>query len=317
MKRVLLLFALPVAWLLAADNALPRSVLWRQPQAPSVQDWVCGPGGCGLTPVPPFRYKAGDESGSNPKINVIDARGRHWNVKFGAEVIPECFGSRFLNAIGYVVEPSFFVAAGKLESLPEIYGEARRIVKNDGTFTKARFQARGLKDFEFVKGQSWSWNENPFQGTRELAGLKIVMMLLSNWDAKDARDGDESNNAVFRNPGGEWLYSMYDWGASLGHWGGVFRRDQSDCSAYQSDTPHFVKGLNGSIVEFGFSGKHGADLSTGISVEDVRWLLRSLAGVSPDRLRAALKASGATERQNACWAGAIQDRIRQLQAVAR
>lgn len=314
--RRLLLSVLAASSLWAADNAIPRSVLWRQPKPATAQDWVCGPGGCGLTPVPPFRYKAGDESGTNPKISVVDARGRNWSVKFGAEVIPDCFGSRFLNAIGYVTEPTYFVASGKLEGLPEIHGEARRIVKKDGTFAKARFQARGLKDFEFVKDQSWSWNENPFQGSREMAGLKIMMMLLSNWDAKDARNS-ESNNAVFRNSSGEWLYSMYDWGASLGRWGGVLHRDQSDCSAFQADTPKFVRGLNGKNVEFGFFGKHAEDLKTGISVDDVRWLLHYLAAVSPDRLHAGLKASGATDRQTACWAGAIQDRIRQLQAIAR
>ena len=35
---------------------------------------------------------------------------------------------------------------------------------------------------------SWAWADNPFIGTKQLAGLKIVNMLLSNWDTKDRRD---------------------------------------------------------------------------------------------------------------------------------
>lgn len=50
-------------------------------------------------------------------------------------------------------------------------------------------------------GEAWSWNANPFVGTHELNGLKILMMLTSNWDAKDARDGEGSNTAVYTKPG--------------------------------------------------------------------------------------------------------------------
>lgn len=68
----------------------------------------------------------------------------------------------------------------------------------DGTFTKALFELRGEPDLAFLKGRDWSWADNPFRGTPEFAGLKIAMMLLSNWDGKDARDTDDSNNAVLR-----------------------------------------------------------------------------------------------------------------------
>ena len=45
---------------------------------------------------------------------------------------------------------------------------------------------------------SWAWNDNPFLGSRELQGLKILIMLLSNWDTKDRRDvARGSNTAIF------------------------------------------------------------------------------------------------------------------------
>ncbi len=311
MKRLVLLFLL-AAPVRAAD---PPWLLWRPPRTLSLKDWTCGSWGCSNAPSPPFRLLGDDSGGTAPKVSVSDRNGRQWSVKFGAEVIPECFGAQFVGALGYVTEPTYFVARGKIEN-PERIHRARRVVKKNGAFVRARFQLRGEKDFEFLKGQTWAWRDNPFLGTRELAGLKITMMLLSNWDAKDSRDGSESNNNIFRGPQG-LMYSVYDWGASLGRWGSIFRRDQSDCSAYYRDSPRFVLGVRQGEIEFGFNGKHGEDLKYGITVDDVRWLLPYLLRVTPEELRAGLRAAGATERQTACWATAIEERIRRLQAVAR
>src|SRR5205807_3965265 len=140
-------------------------------------------------------------------------------------------------------------------------------------------------------------------------------MMLSFWDVKDAREGDDSNNSIFRVPGDgespQLFYGVSDWGASLGRWGGPRRRGKSDCSGYTRDTPHFVKGVRQNLVEFGYTGKHN-DIKEGISTDDVRWLLRYLERVPADELRAGLKASGATERQSTCWSNAIENRVQEL-----
>src|SRR2546425_397991 len=144
------------------------------------------------------------------------------------------------------------------------------------SFTKARFELRGQADLVFLNGRSWSWVENPFRGTPELAGMKIAMMMLSNWDAKDARDGADSNNGVFREAEGatwELRYEVFDWGALLGRWGGILRRDQTDCPGFAEDTGHFVTGVRQNVVHLVFKGKNWQDLTVGISVDDVRWLL--------------------------------------------
>ncbi len=300
------------------DDRLPK-VLWHPPRSMSERDWICGPGGCDHIPAPPFHFLKEEPTGSNPKVSVKDVKGRTWSVKFGAEVIPECFAARFLEALGYVAESTYFVATGTIEGVGRLR-RAARFIHEDGTFAKARFELRGQDDFVFLKGYTWSWVDNPFRGTHELAGLKILMMLLSNWDAKDARDGEEdSNNGVFRrlySGRSELAYAVFDWGASLGEWGGRFRRDKSDCSGYLEDTPRFVEGVRQNQIQWGFTGKHAADLKDGISTEDVRWLTQILARVSPGQVRTGLKASGATERQSACWAWAIDNRIQQLRAIA-
>jgi hypothetical protein len=311
------LFAAEPADALSADEALPK-VLWLAPNPMTLNDWVCGPGGCDRVPAPPFQFIHEEFSGTNPKVTVRDAKGRTWSVKFGAEVIPECFAPRFLQALGYAAEPTYFVATGKIIGVHDLR-RARRMVKKDGTFTKARFELRGQPDLVYLKGRDWSWVDNPFRGTPELAGLKTAMMLLSNWDAKDARDAVDSNNGVFREADGDrWglRYEVFDWGASLGRWGGLQRRDKSDCSGFAEDSRHFVKGVRQTTVEWGFIGKHWQDLTAGISVDDVRWLIPYLVRISPEQMNAGLKASGATEREATCWTSSIEDRIQQLRAIS-
>jgi hypothetical protein len=307
-----LALALPLA---AADRRGPK-LLWREPGRLSAAHWTCGPSPCSEAPTAPFQMIKRDRSATNPKVLVKDARGRTFDVKFGAKVIPECFCARYVTAVGFFNEPEWFVAEGVIEGMG---AEKMRILSPGGRFTKARFQPREQADFEFLPHSEWSWRDNPFSGTRELAGLKILMMLLSNWDDKDGRPGEDSNDAVFRvtqqgRP--ELLYSVFDWGAALGRWGGPLRRDQSDCSGFVRDTPHFVR-LSANGLEWGFQGKHTFDMKAGITVESIRWLLPYLHRITPEQMHLGFTASGATERQSACWSYAIAQRIKQLDDVAR
>lgn len=300
-----------------AIDRLPK-VLWRDPGVVPDEHWRCGPGGCGRTPAPPYRLEKEEGSGTNPKITVKDSHGLSWSVKFGAEVIPECFASRFVTAVGYFAEPTYFVSSGNIEHSGPIV-RARRVIKPDGSFERARFELRGQKDLEFLSDRTWGWNGNESWGPHQMAGLKILMLLLSNWDNKDSREPSESNNGMFVTTHGstrELWYGVFDWGASLGRWGGWLRRDQSDCSGYARDTPRFIKGLRGSEIEFGFSGKH-TDLKNGITLDDARWLAPYLRRAGRNQLLTGLKAAGATERQSRCWAESIENRIRQLDALAR
>lgn len=314
---VLLSALLPAQERPAASGAA-GPVLWRAPRSVSTQEWACGPGGCDGAPAPPFQFMKEDVSGSEPKITVKDSRGRTWSVKFGNEVIPECFASRYVSAIGYLAEPTYCLT-GTVQNLGYLHRAASYFHK-DGAFSLARFELRGQPDFVLVSDTSWSWADNPFRGSRELAGLKILMMLLSNWDTKDARDGDESNNAVFRVTAAgraELVYGVFDWGASLGKWGSFLSRDRSDCSGYFHDTPKFVHRSASGDLHWGYAGKRTSDITSGVTVEDVRWLLPYLQKITPEQLRAGLKASGATERQTACWAQSLEDRVRQLEALTK
>jgi hypothetical protein len=280
----------------------------------TTSDWVWGPGGKDHAPVPPFQFVKENTGGTTPKVDVRDANGALWTVKFGGEVHAEVFASRLLLALGYPADPTYFVADGVIDSASGLH-RAKPFVGKDGHFRNARFKLRD-KSKTYANEYHWSWVENPFLGSHELGGLRIVLMLASNWDTKDARDGDGSNTAVLRE-GSDLVYAMTDWGSAFGKWGGFFQRTRWDAAAYAHQSAEFVRGVKDGRVVWGFQGKHGADVTTGITVDDVRWLLPYLTAISEEQLQAGLKASGASPVDARKFSAAIQQRIAQLQQIAR
>ena len=178
---------------------------------------------------------------------------------------------------------------------------------------------------KFVADHSWAWNNNPFLSTPEFNGLRILVMLLSNWDTKDARDlvhGDDldSNLAIFEDSdanGPRYLYFVSDWGASLGKWGGISTRSKMDCKGFAAQTPGFVQGADGEVVRWGYMGKHNEDIVKNIRVSDVQWLMQYLGRITDDQLRQGLAASGATPEQMQCFLGSLRQRIGQLRALQK
>ena len=69
------------------------------------------------------------------------------------------------------------------------YDELEPFITKDGYFRNARFKLRD-DSLQYADEYQWSWDENPFLGSHEFNGLRILMMLASNWDAKDARDAE-------------------------------------------------------------------------------------------------------------------------------
>ena len=69
------------------------------------------------------------------------------------------------------------------------------------------------------KTGEWEWKKNPFVGTRELDGLRVLMALINNWDLKS------SNNAIYE-VGGEQRYLVSDLGGTFGRTGSNFTRSK-------------------------------------------------------------------------------------------
>jgi hypothetical protein len=309
--------ALLIAAALCASSlpTSPPPVLWREPRPMTVADWTWGSGGESGAPRPPFRFERENLGGTNPKVDVRDTTGRLWMVKFGGEVKAETFASRLLYATGYFTQSTYFVSKGIITGAHHLK-RARPFIEEDGTFHNARFRLRDDR-LIYLKSDHWSWNDNPFLGTPELGGLKILLMLASNWDTKDSTDRDAANTAIFRDTlTGELIYSFDDWGDSFGKSGGFMRRTRWDAPGYEQDTPKFVSLWTGGYLAWGFDGKHASAVRHGTTLEDVRWLMPYLDRITPEQLRAGIAASGGTPAECDRFAAVILMRIEQLREVA-
>jgi hypothetical protein len=295
-----------------------KPVIWRDPGDVAKLDFVAGPGGREKAPKPPFAFIEEVSSGPNPEVIVTDAAGEKWSVEFGPEINAEIFATRLAWACGYFVEPLYFVAGGPIDDLGELK-RAKSHIKRDGSFTNARFERRREKGIRSLEdADSWSWVQNPFAGSRELNGLKAIMMLVSNWDNKDARDVTRgSNTAILQNPqsgGAEDRYLVNNWRSSMGKWGGYLRRGKWDCKGFARQTPDFVKGVMGDIFVWGYAGHYTRDFSDDIRISDMRWLMQYLGRVTDEQLREGLQASGANPDEVDCFARAIRQRINQIKS---
>jgi hypothetical protein len=290
-------------------------VLWHDPGPVESLDFQYGVGGEALAPKPPFRFQDEDSSGSTPKIKVTDANGRDWAVKFGKEASPDAFCSRMAWSMGFYAAPTYFVEEGTIEGVKSLQ-RARSVIDKNGKFEAARFQLRA-KDPKFLKTVTWLWNDNPFMKTPELGGLKVLMMLLSDWDNKDARDAESrgTNTGIYQHD--KLLYYFIDdWGGSMGAWGKFFTRSKWNADHFLQQSANFVKLKDGEL-DWGYVGQHSSLLKEAVGKDDVRWLLKRLSRVSDDQLRTGLMASGATPDEQAKYVRGLRMRIDLLDKVSR
>jgi hypothetical protein len=277
-------------------------VLWRDPGDVSTFDLYAGPGGEASKPdLSRVTFIKDETGGYSKKYRVRDASGRVWVAKIGKEAQPETAAARLLWAAGYIPEISYLAP--------------RVTIEGKGTFENVRFEARP-EDVKRLK--EWRWESNPFTGTREFQGLKILMALIENWDLKDA------NNrilAVSREGTNELHYIVSDLGATFGKTGGQnspmsFLRNvkgsRNEPEDYASDK--FVEGVEGGQVRLNFSGKNSG-LMRGITVDDAKWLGGLLSRLSDQQLDDAFRAANYTPEEIRMLTGAVRKRINELVAL--
>jgi hypothetical protein len=283
-----------------------HAVLWQDPTDIESRDLFNGPGGAEGAPDPngKFTFEARSKSGTSEKIHVIDDKGRKWTVKFGSEAKPETTATRLVWAAGYHVDQDYFVK--------------RTHIEGRGGFDvwDVRFERRndGYKEDGF-----WSWEANPFNGTRELQGLKVLMVLLNNWDLK------MDNNKIARpdkKSGGdrdEKLYYVADLGATFGSTGSFFAKlpffasapagTKGDPDGYSKQA--FIDGVHNGQVVFHYKGKDPKAVE-GVTVENARWMGELLARLSDKQLSDALRSGGFSDAEVSTYQRSLRDRINQL-----
>ena len=121
----ILLAATVAEMLTASQPAKPKSQkatlaeLWRDPGNIAAKDLRWGRGGKSLVPSAEaeYQFKATDTTGYSPGYDVVDPKGRKWDVKTGDEGQPEVMASRLLWAVGYHQPIVYFVPEWKMTAV--------------------------------------------------------------------------------------------------------------------------------------------------------------------------------------------------------
>ncbi len=267
-------------------------VMWEKVNV-AEQDLFLGPGGAEMRPdVSTITFVSDDTNGTSTKYRIKDGAGRKWVAKIGPEAQAETAAVRLVWALGYKSEINYLV--------PKL------TIPGKGELTNVRLEARpeGVKRLE-----KWSWSKNPFIGSKEFQGLKIMMVFLNNWDMK------ELNNVVLRN-GDQLQYVNSDLGASFGKSGPVglplfWRIGRSRNDPEQYSESDFVKNVKGGKISFAFKGKNSATFGD-ITRENGRWLADLLMQLTDKQIEDAFRAANYSDADVALLTQSVKSRIRAL-----
>jgi len=271
--------------------------LWIDPADVQSRDLFYGVGGARLAPDPNTRYEFVSEKRGilsfSRGYTVRDPSGLKWSVKLGAEAQPEVVASRLIWAAGYHQPPVYYVEHWELF--------------RDGKGTAqpgARFRPKLPR---YKKRDTWSWQENPFVGTRPFNGLVALMLMLNNWDMI------AGNNAIYdsgkEHEGARRWYVAQDVGASFsrlrGSWIDGARGDLQGFARQG-----YIESVDGTRVVFAWHGPH-ADLIRNITVDDVQWIAERLSTLRPEQWEDALRAGGYRGAEASLLLNTLDRRIRE------
>ena len=300
-----------------------ETILWREPTDIGSRNLYDGPGGPQGQPKPPFKFVKEDLAGTSPKFDVKDGAGSKWRVKLGPEAQPETAATRLLWAVGFVANKNYFVPEMQVKGMPSRLKRGQKLIGPNGELHSVRLQqAQGGKRLG-----TWKWKSNPFTGTREFNGLRVMMALLSNWDLKD------DNNAIHADPepNGSELYEVSDVGASFGRTGETYSASASKNNLQAYRRSKFISKITRDYVNFNFpthlpylyvfdfplffSQRHLHWIGQHIPRADAEWMGSLLAELSPQQIRDAFRAAVYSPTQVEAYATAVQARIAQLQRL--
>jgi hypothetical protein len=301
------------------------SELWREPNDIHSENLFYGPGGESHEPHGPFTFVKEDLSGTNPKFDVRDKDGVKWRIKLGAEARPETVATRLVWAVGYHADEDYFLAEAHVDGLPARVHRGQKLIEAGGVMRNVRLKReQGEK-----KEDTWRWRDNPFVGTRELDGLRVMMAVINNWDLKD------ENNAIReekrKDDGNKRVYEVSDLGASFGSEGRGLTHYGSKGNLRAYERSKFIKKAGPEVVDFNvprrealllmfdlhefFSRMGLRGIGRNIPREDARWIGEMLGQLSDDQIRDAFRAAGYSGPELDGFTSALEQRIAKLKAL--
>jgi hypothetical protein len=324
-------FALPV-FAQKSEPAKPAGVpvIWRDPGEISRRNLTFGPGASEMAPVAPFTFIKEELTGESAKFDVQDARGETWVVKVGPEAQAETVATRLIWAVGYFADEAYYLDRAEIQNLPKL-SRGQEFIENRSVVRAARFEP---KRKYISRGDNWDWETNPFAKTRELDGLKVLMVLLANYDTsiRNNRVLSTTNSATGEL---EARYVATDVGATLGKVGGLGgKRSKNTLADFRASK--FILGVESGLVKFDYDTtpkKMGVFASIfkpsyrssqekkeramqNVSVENARWIGALLAQLSEKQLQDAFRAANYDEQTASGFIAVIRDRINQLNRIS-
>jgi hypothetical protein len=272
-------------------------VMWREPTDIASRDLFLGSGGeAGKPDLSRLTLIEKVEGGFSEKYRVRDAAGREWVAKVSREAQSEAAAVRLLWAVGYVTELTYLAPTVTIPGTPK------------GTYENVRFEGRSK---EVKRLDPWLWDKNPFVGKREFQGLKVMMLLLNNWDIKD------DNNGILHitTPEGqsELHYIVSDLGATFGKIGSgplwALKRSRNNPEDYADSK--FVDHVHKDRVFFHYGGKKQETFED-ISVGDVQWIAGHLSRLSDQQISDAFRAANYNTEEVTLLTSAVRARINEL-----
>lgn len=295
MKRVFLNLFLVLA--IASVGYAQKNVMW-EPVNISKMDLFAGPGGNEMRPdLSKIEFIKEEKGGHNKKYRIKDGSGNVWVAKLGREAKSETAAVRLLHGIGYKTEINYLV--------PSI------TIPGKGTFKDVRLEAR---PDNVERLEEWKWKSNPFVGSKELQGLKMMMVFMTNWDVLDLQ------NKVIE-VDGENHYIVSDLGSTFGRLGNnnlpIFYRlgrKTSNPKAYAKTK--FIRRVesDGDVI-LSYKGKNRG-VFKGITVEDARWLSTLMSKLSDKQIGDAFRAANYSAADVAVYVAAVKRKIAELQDAA-
>ena len=253
------------------------AALWRAPDGE--RDLFAGIGGAALAPDPQDKFSviAVKQGGFSRGYTVMDSRGREWSAKFPPEAQTEVVSSRLLWGLGFHQVPIYLLDKWTATS-----------AKDPNPQRPARFRAHELSidGASLKEAGPWSYYQNPFVGSRPLAGLIVLQVMLGNSDLKDEQNMLYELSRPLE--GARVWYVARDLGHTFGR-SGLLDAPRNDIDVFEK-TP-FIKEVKDGLVKFHFSGRHGALVDT-VTPADVKWICTRLRGLSDKQWQDAFRAGG-------------------------
>jgi len=299
--------------------------LWREPKDIRSENLFYGPGGKEHEPHGPFTFVKEDMDGTNPKYDVRDEEGVKWKIKLGAEARPETVASRFVWAVGYHADEDYFVPEVRVTGMPVHVHRGQNLIGPGGVMYNVR-----LKRTEGEKKEGiWRWRDNPFVGTRELDGLRVMMAVINNWDLKD------ENNAIRdekrKDDVDKRVYEVSDLGASFGATGRGISHTKSKGNVRSYTRSKFIRKERPEFVDFNvpsrpalltmfnphefFSRMWLMWIGRDIPRQNARWIGDMLGELSRDQIRDAFRSAGYEGEKLDEFALDFQQRIAELKKL--